>query len=100
MGDEMWIGSATDDVFGFNMGQTILRNVHDRSECEPYPCVLHAPSDHAMRDWPTHWRADRRLMERICPCHGAGHPDPDDLAFHVRNGREYQGIHGCGGCCR
>jgi hypothetical protein len=53
-----------------------------------------------MRDWPTHWRGDRGLMERICPC-GIGHPDPDDLAFKESIGIDahVEGIHGCCGCC-
>lgn len=78
---------------------SLLVNVHDVSACEGRPCVLHAPSDHKMRDWPTHWRDDRRLMERICP-HGVGHPDPDDFAWHKSQGRAYMGLHGCDGCCR
>ncbi len=99
---EMWIGPATSETFGFALGQTVLSDVHPSSVCEVdgFPCVLHSPSDHHMREWPTLWRADRRLMERICPDHGTGHPDPDDLAFHVRNGRDWQGVHGCCGCCR
>ncbi len=78
-------------------GQHIL--VHDKDKCEGY-CCIHNPSNHHMRDWPTHWRDDRRLMERICP-HGVGHPDPDDLAFKARIGMdaEVEGIHGCDGCC-
>jgi hypothetical protein len=72
-----------------------------------------------MKDWHTHWRDDRKLMERICP-HGVGHPDPDDLAYkktvfekqakelfdNEKNRKEYvkdllkiESIHGCDGCC-
>ena len=55
-----------------------------------------------MRAFPTHWREDTAMMERICP-HGIGHPDPDDLAFRESLGgsivrRDYS-IHGCDGCC-
>lgn len=71
-------------------GQT-LHNVHSPEICQGRPCVIHNPSDHHMREWPTHYRFDRRIMERICP-HGIGHPDPDD-PFTGR------GIHGCDGCC-
>ncbi len=97
---EVWVGPAADESFGFGLGQTVLSNVHPREVCKAdgFPCVLHSPSDHPFRSWPTLWRADRRLMERICP-HGVGHPDPDDLAYHVRNGRDWQGVHGCDGCC-
>lgn len=52
-----------------------------------------------MRTWPLNWRADKGVMERICP-HGVGHPDPDDAAHNIRIGREYLTIHGCDGCCK
>ena len=53
-----------------------------------------------MKDWPTHWRDDRGLMERLCQC-GIGHPDPDDIAFKERMGMDarVESIHGCCGCC-
>lgn len=81
-------------------GQFVL--VHSKAACKFQPCVIHAPSPHKMRGFRTHWRADRKLMERICP-HGVGHPDPDDLSFkkvfmssaHV----DAEAIHGCDGCC-
>jgi hypothetical protein len=50
-------------------------------------------SVHSMRSFPTHFRFDRYLMERICP-HGVGHPDPDDPQSAI------DGVHGCDGCCR
>ena len=77
----------------------VLMHVHDPALCEGRPCVIHHPSNHSMRSFRTHYRFDRGLMERICP-HGVGHPDPDDLAWHVSEGREYMGVHGCDGCCR
>jgi len=79
-------------------GQAIL--VHNRSKCKGEYCVIHNPSNHHMKSWPTHWRGDRGLMERICP-HGVGHPDPDDIAFKVRMGADqlYEAAHGCDGCC-
>jgi hypothetical protein len=73
--------------------------VHTKDKCEGNYCCIHNPSDHIMKDWPTHWRGDRRLMERLCK-HGVGHPDPDDLAFKARNGYpDSEGVHGCDGCC-
>lgn len=69
-------------------GQDLL--VHPWSVCHGRACVIHAPSDHSMRDFPTHWRSDRGMMERICP-HGVGHPDPDDPSDDR--------THGCDGCC-
>lgn len=81
-------------------------NVHEKKDCRGEHCVIHNPSDHHMKDYPTNWRPDRYLMERICP-HGVGHPDPDDIKFKMDN---YMGgrfpehiiastIHGCDGCC-
>jgi hypothetical protein len=74
-------------------GQKI--RVHTEEKCKGEYCVIHNPSDHHMLDWPTNWRSDRFLMERICPC-GIGHPDPDDLNFKQRIvSRDSDGIHGC-----
>jgi hypothetical protein len=85
-------------------GQNIL--VHDRSDCKNQYCCIHNPSNHKMKDWPTHWRDDRGIMERICKC-GVGHPDPDDIAFkkriaemYNRDESFYDDTHGCCGCCR
>ena len=75
-----------------------LVNVHDRAECAGRGCVIHHPSAHHMRTWPLNWREDLRAMERVC-LHGIGHPDPDDLAWQVSQGRAHAGIHGCDGCC-
>jgi hypothetical protein len=79
-----------------------LVNVHSPGKCAGRACVIHRPSDHHMVDWPLHWRSDRRIMERICP-HGIGHPDPDDLAYHLtrpgRVGERESSVHGCDGCC-
>ena len=70
-------------------GQTI-GGVHDEGACAGEFCTIHNPSDHHMREWKTHWRNDRKMMERICP-HSVGHPDPDEIASDT--------IHGCDGCC-
>ena len=76
--------------------------VHSKISCSGLPCVIHYPSDHLMKDFPTYWRADRHLMERICP-HGIGHPDPDDIAFkrslYGEKMAYYEEVHGCDGCC-
>ena len=82
-------------------GQRLI-GVHDESECEGRGCVIHHPSDHHMKDWPTHWRGGGLfdvscLMERICE-HGVGHPDPDDAAFRASRG-DSDTTHGCDGCC-
>jgi hypothetical protein len=95
---ELWVGSAT-DRFGFNLGPTLLSNVHPATACEGRHCVLHNPSDHHMREWPTLFRADLHAMERTCS-HGFGHPDPDDLAWHRSQGRKGREAHACDGCCQ
>jgi len=86
-------------------GQKVM--VHPKSDCEARGenCVIHNPSDHRMKDWPTHWRDDIGLMERICKC-GVGHPDPDDLAFKYKMAEKFNrpvpthfAVHGCCGCC-
>jgi len=75
-------------------GQKIM--VHDEKDCKGRYCVIHNPSNHHMGDWPTHWREDRGIMERICEC-GIGHPDPDDIAYQISMGADKSiGIHG--GC--
>jgi hypothetical protein len=88
------------DTYTTGANQKIL--VHARNADCDEGCVIHNPSDHPMRNFPTHWRGDRGLMERICP-HGVGHPDPDDLAYKRRmRGDGYvhaESVHGCCGCC-
>ena len=83
------------ETFDTGTGQTIL--VHSKEVCEGRYCCIHNPSDHHMKDWPIHWRSDRRIMERICP-HGVGHPDPDDAAYRHTMGDD-DNMHGCDGCC-
>jgi hypothetical protein len=68
---------------------------HLLKDCGPGPCTIHRRTNHVMRPFSQHWRADRGIMERICS-HGVGHPDPDD--YRVRIGDD-SGIHGCDGCC-
>ena len=97
--DQWLVASASDAFLGLQVGAMTLANVHQPDKCAGETCMVHNPSDHHMREWPLHWRDDRGLMERTCE-HGVGHPDPDSLAWHVRNGRKWQGAHGCDGCCR
>jgi hypothetical protein len=87
-------------------GATIM-TVHEWSKCYGRPCVIHNPSDHHMREYPLHWRADRGIFERIC-AHGIGHPDPDQMEYFRESApdpeyREWhanlQMVHGCDGCC-
>lgn len=87
--------------FRTGTGQLMV-GVHKRGTCRGPHCVIHNPSSHHMREWPTHWRHDRRLMERLCP-HGVGHPDPDDLAYKAAHLSDEdlaaESVHGCCGCC-
>lgn len=94
---EFAVNGISEPVFGIQVGPGVL-TTHPPEKCMGRPCVIHAPSDHHMRDWPTNWRSDRQLMERMCP-HGQGHPDPDDLAYQLGIGRKHAGSHGCDGCC-
>lgn len=75
-----------------------LANIHDPHLCLGRGCSIHHPSDHHMKDWPMVWRPSKHLFERQCPC-GVGHPDPDDVAWHASQGRDWVGIHACCGCC-
>jgi hypothetical protein len=77
-----------------------LSNVHALMGCAGHDCPIHNRSDHPMRSFPQHWRSDRCIMERTCPC-GVGHPDPDDVSAAKRLGRYNDGYttHGCCGCC-
>lgn len=81
-------------------GQNLL--VHYKGDCTGEHCVIHNPSSNCMSSFPTHWRYDRAMMERICP-HGVGHPDPDDVEYastHLNKDQmRYYTIHGCDGCC-
>lgn len=97
MNDQIWTGEHTEPVLGAAAGFKSFR-VHHPSRCEGRYCVIHNPSDHHMRSWPTVYRSDKGTMERNCP-HGVGHPDPDDLAYHKSEGRAWAGVHGCDGCC-
>lgn len=89
------IGFSTRDVVVLEQG--IMTNVHSSSACLPYHCWVHRPSTHHMVTWPIRWRQDKRTAERVCE-HKVGHPDPDDRAFNLRNGKDVS-MHGCDGCC-
>lgn len=72
-----------------------IAGIHKRENCKP-PCPFHAPSDHHMVSWKKMIRMGG-IVERLCPEHGVGHPDPDSLKFHYPN---ISHVHGCCGCCR
>lgn len=92
---------ATDSLYGIQLGEVNFK-VHSGEDCKGRQCCIHNPSDHPLKDAPLNWRADRRLMERLCPKCGCGHPDPDDLYYKKEIlGIEItsEGIHGCCGAC-
>jgi len=85
-------------VYVTGTGQ-LVTHIHKKTDCAGRPCAIHRPSKHSMRGFPTHFRFDRYLMERICT-HGVGHPDPDDVAYQQEAmPKRAPGVHGCDGCC-
>ena len=74
-----------------------------KPSCMKYGCCIHNPSNHSMKDFPTNWRFDADIMERVCP-HGIGHPDPDSVDYVRRKfgkkAASRASVHGCDGCCR
>ncbi len=82
------------DLIGMYRGTPLI--VHRPDVCAGHFCCIHNPSDHPLDKAPLNWRG--HVMERICR-HGIGHPDPDDLAWRERVGRDSAPVHGCDGCC-
>lgn len=90
---------AAEPTFGIQVGEVEI-STHPPAACAGEWCVIHNPSDHIMRDWPMNFRMDNAaLVERLCP-HGIGHPDPDSVAYFMRQGMSSMSVHGCDGCCR
>ena len=117
--DTLTFAHAAEPSLGIQLGPVLLRT-HGPSKCQGRPCCIHHPSAHHMREWPLNWRGDTGVMERVCP-HGAGHPDPDHMAYVTSLTPEHdcpdeypgdeggqcpyphlegQGTHGCDGCCQ
>lgn len=82
----------------YRTGTGQMLRVHPESKCHTQWCVIHRPMSGPWDGWPTHWRFDREIMERICP-HGIGHPAREQSEMWARQGREHEGVHGCDGCC-
>lgn len=89
-GDSVW-----GELIGMYRGTPLI--VHQRDICAGEHCCIHSPSDHPLNMAVLNWRG--YVMERICG-HGAGHPDPDDLAWRDRMGWDAPRAHRCDGCCR
>jgi hypothetical protein len=84
-----------------NTDMTLI-NVHVPYLCAGRTCAIHNMTNHNMRSWKQNWRADRQFMERICPIHGTGEPDPDQWEYLVEKFGEdvakAEFVHGCCGC--
>jgi hypothetical protein len=89
-----WSDGDFDIVMLYN-GQPL--RVHGPKACTGERCPIHNPTKHHMNTWAHNWREDRGILERVCPCHGVGHPDPDDVRVRFQ---PHKGVHGCHGCCR
>ena len=76
----------------------VLTRVRSSIRCSGEQCWVHNPSPTHMTTWRVSWRADKRTAERVCS-HRIGHPDPDDLEYNTRLGRDVS-AHACEGCCQ
>lgn len=85
------------EEFVTNAGDKLM--VHSQEDCLGPVCPIHKPTAHHMRAWKMIWRGDRRIFERLCPGHGVGHPDPDDMAGQIIRKGYADAVHGCCGCC-
>ena len=86
------------DCMGFAVHKDIELKTHSYEQCQGEVCVVHSPTDHHMKSWPTTWRGDINVLERQCH-HGINHPDPDQFQRWEKMGQGYLMIHGCDGCC-
>jgi hypothetical protein len=87
------------EEFVTNAGDKL--RVHNIEDCRGPVCPVHKPTPHHMRAWLMIWRGDRGIFERLCPKHGTGHPDPDDLAAKLFILGFMDDVHGCcwESCC-
>lgn len=87
------------DLYTDSTGREV--RTHHKDKCAGQNCSIHNPSAHPLKNAPTVWRDDLKMMERICT-HGVGHPDPDDVAYNVGilgKDENVYASHGCDGCC-
>jgi len=73
------------------LGQMI--RTHRSEHCLGEFCAIHRQMPGPWAGWPRHWRDDRELLERICPC-GVGHPVAEMYLIPQTPGRL---VHGCCG---
>jgi hypothetical protein len=79
-------------------GTNRVLSIHNAKDCSGW-CAFHRPVPAVSNDWPMHWREDRGILERICPCHGIGHPDASQMLYMRSQGRGYENVHGCTTTC-
>lgn len=86
------------DLYTDSTGREV--RTHHKDKCAGQNCSIHNPSAHPLKNAPTVWRDDLKMMERVCT-HGVGHPDPDDVAYNVGilGKDDSYATHGCDGCC-
>lgn len=73
-----------------------LTNTHIPEDCNGRLCDIHnRRGEGAHTKWPLNYRADRGMMEVICPC-GIGHPSPAQVLYWEEIGAsESEQVHGC-----
>lgn len=84
-------GREVTDVYTDGSGQQLT--THLPSQCRFRYCVIHHPMPGPWSTWPTFWREDLRIMERIC-YHRKGHPAAEEYLFRPYGALE----HSCCGC--
>ena len=89
----MIVDYYTDRLGCIIKGPAELVDTHLEGECAGEYCVIHNPSDHKMREWKTCWRADRGIVERLCPECGRFVMDPDCEAFLLATGQYLSEAH-------
>ena len=65
----------------YTTGLGQVMTTHHLLHCKFRWCVVHSPMPGPWESWPTVWNAQRRLMERQCPC-GARHPAAEEYMLH------------------
>lgn len=78
---------------------TVWENVHPKERCLGERCVVHAPTDHHMRNWAMRLSSVSGIVYRMCP-HGNPHVDPDSRYYLVAvRGFHVPSCHCPCGCC-
>lgn len=70
---------------------------HPKEWCDDEPCPFHRPSEHPLVYAPMNL-VHNGLIVRFCS-HDFWHPDPDSVAWHLRQLHGVRTDHACDGCC-